>query len=260
VGQSCTLRLDPRAERCAWEGPDGAQDVGLPEAEWEVVPDGLLGRDAEGTTWELGVAVSAPVGWLLRDGVPVEGYGEVARVADERARRLRHATADRLADATLAEGDPAIAELLEWAKLGLPDPSVALPVEDATSAWLAWWTARGCRAAVPREAHAAALQALFGLSAAGDGMAHLAPRLPATWPGWRIERWRLGRSVLDVSVTRRGDLRRCRLLPRHGPVPVLSIVPESASGAAVLVDGEPVAAREVRLELREPRTLEWDVG
>lgn len=258
MGQSCTLRLDVRAERCAWEGPEGTRDVGVPDAAWEVVPEGLVGRDSAGHVWEAGVAVSAAIGWLLRDGERVDGYGDGARVAEERARCQRHASAVRLAQATLVEGDAAIAELLEWAKLGRSEASVVVPSEESVAVWRAWWADRGCAAAVPREAHAAVLRSLFGLTESADGTARLALTLPATWPGWRIERWRVGRSVLDVGVARRGELVRCTILSRHGPAPVLAIAPAERRGAGWLVDGEPVTAPELRVEARSRLTLEWD--
>lgn len=225
-----------------------------------MVPEGLVAADDDGHQWLLGVAVSAPVGWLLRDGIPVDGYGDLSRVDEERARRTRAAAADRLADATLAEGDAAMAELLEWAKLGLPGDAVRVTAADTVEAWTRWWTAQGCRAAVPRAAHGAVLASLFGLVATGDGSAHLAPRLPAGWTAWRIERWRVGRSVLDVGLTRHGDLLRCRLLPRHGPPAVLTIAGGDRGAGGLLLDGEPHHAPAVRLELRTSTDLAWELA
>ncbi|MDZ4259493.1 MAG: hypothetical protein U0974_03490 [Gemmatimonadales bacterium] len=258
---SLTLCLEGEAGRLVWRNPEGVavRTVELPGVRWSVHPDALRGSGDDGTEWEAGTAVAAPVGWLVGGGRVLEIVGGGAPdVADEQRRRQRHAAARRAADGTLTTAAHGIPMILEWAKLashGGGDD--ALPSADAAEAeWLGWWADRPSPAHVPRAALDHCLQSILGLTrTASECQWELRPK--PGWTDWQLEGWRIGSTAVDLALDQRRDGLTLRLQRRRGPAVLVTILEPTETEGVLSFEGEELGSGRARFELREEVTVRW---
>jgi hypothetical protein len=92
---------------------------------------------------------------------------------------------------------------------------------------------------------------LWGLEPdAVEGTLAVRPALPPGWDRFALRRLRVGRTLLDLELRRRGPAVVVRAIHRFGPSLVLTVGVHAADIAAIELDDEPLAGGRARFELR----------
>jgi hypothetical protein len=92
---------------------------------------------------------------------------------------------------------------------------------------------------------------LWGLQPdATEGTLGVRPTLPAGWDRFALRRVRVGRTLLDLELRRRGSTVTVLAGHRFGPSLVLTVGLDGVETASIELDDEPLAGGRARFELR----------